>query len=393
MQSPLFDAGKCPLLESPGVRTHEKGTSIMQAITKLTLPITALTLASAASAQGVQLNEIYVSHSGTDDQEYVELIGAPGASLDNLMILIVEGDAGSSVALLDRAWDLSGNVIPADGYFVVGGDAVPDLDLSVGATNLIENGSDTFYLLEAADVAAVSALLGTDVRTDPLLTTTVIPTLGTVLDSVALIDGDAGDLVFDGAVTYGPDGSFLPAGIFRGYDAPNNWCPNIFLDFDDVANLAEVRTPGGQNVNCDSAINEYCVAQVNSQGCTPLLSVSGAPSATLGSNFQIGASQLRSNSFALLIYSTTGGAATPFNGGTLCLAAGSVLRTPAQFTGGALGTPCDGLADFDFNSYIAGGSDAALVEGQDVYVQYWSRDDQAAPASNLTSALVFNIGA
>ena len=45
--------------------------------------------ASAASAQ-VTLNEIYISTTGTDIAEFIELKGAPGTSLAGYMVLVVE---------------------------------------------------------------------------------------------------------------------------------------------------------------------------------------------------------------------------------------------------------------------------------------------------------------
>ena len=39
-----------------------------------------------------RLNEIYSSHTSTDDQEFVEIHGIPGGPLTNVMLLVVEGD-------------------------------------------------------------------------------------------------------------------------------------------------------------------------------------------------------------------------------------------------------------------------------------------------------------
>ncbi len=227
--------------------------------------LAASALATVAGAQTVHLNEIYASHSGTDDQEYIELIGTPGMSLDGIVVGIVEGDAGSSCAFcLDRAWDLSGMVMPASGYFVLGNSGVTPLDLDIGASNIIENGTETFYLISTNDPAAILALVGTTV--DAGGGQSILPNFGTILDAVGMTDGGASDVVFDGAPAVGPDGSFLPAGIYRGGDWPSCWCFDAFLDFDDVANADQPRTPGAPNSACAEsvAINELYVSHAGS---------------------------------------------------------------------------------------------------------------------------------
>ncbi len=198
----------------------------------------------------VHINEIYASHASTDDQEFIELIGNPGYSLDFHLVLVVEGDSASA-GTLDRAFVLTGHTIPSDRFFVLGNTAVANLDLDIGSDNVIENGTDTFYLVNAvnqAGVDAITALLGGDV--DPEDDgTSVIPTLSIVLDAVAMVDGGFPDTdtIYDDVPTVGPDGSFLPAGIFRDGDYTAKFQKDFFLDFDDEANFNVPRTPGTTN--------------------------------------------------------------------------------------------------------------------------------------------------
>ncbi len=202
------------------------------------------------------LNEIYISHDGTDDMEYVELIGSGGQPLDGYLVCVVEGD-GSGAGTLDRAYDLTGQTMPMDGYFVLGDTAEPATDLDIGASNTLENGTNTFYLVFTNDVSAVTALLGTDVDSDDDLVTD-LTTVAFIVDSVGVADGGFGgagtDMIFDGATVVGPDGSFGPAGIFRDGDHPGAWCNTDFLDFDDVANTDLPRTPGALNIACPPAM-------------------------------------------------------------------------------------------------------------------------------------------
>lgn len=211
----------------------------------LTCFLATLVVALPALGQDLSLNEIYISHTGTDDHEFVELIGTPGTSLDNVLVLVVEGD-NTVKGNLDRVWDLTGNVMPADGYFVLGDNAVANLDFSTGNSNTIENGTETIYLLLATDPAAVDALLGDNVSNGD--GTTSLPGMGTLLDIVGVRDDDfSTDETYDGALTIGPDGSNVPAGIYRSTDAPNYWGESDFLDFDDVAGTNMIQTPGEAN--------------------------------------------------------------------------------------------------------------------------------------------------
>ncbi len=202
----------------------------------------------------VYFNEIYGSHAGTDNLEFIELISAtPGIPLTNLMVLIVEGD-GAAAGTLDFAVDLSGIALPpTDLYPLIGNTAVPGIDLDLGPSNAIENGTQTYYLLDAgnpATVVTVLGLLGTNVSSGP--NSTILSEIGTIVDRVA--QADAGyltgvDTIFDFAEPVGPDLSFLPAGMYRGGDFPNPWC-SAFLDFDPLANQLQPRTPGAPNAPC-----------------------------------------------------------------------------------------------------------------------------------------------
>ena len=169
---------------------------------------------ASAQAQDLYLNEIYASHASTDDQEFIELYGTGGASLDDIMVLIVEGDGGGA-GNLDRAWDLSGNVMPGDGYFVLGVDAVANNDFNIGTDNQVENGTETIYLLAAANVGAVTSLLGSDLDSDNdgvYDAGLEISGLGTILDVVAMVDSGygSGDQVYDGATVVWSGRDVLP---------------------------------------------------------------------------------------------------------------------------------------------------------------------------------------
>jgi hypothetical protein len=189
------------------------------------ITVAALALLPALASAQVHINEIYASHSGTDNLEYIELVGTPGASLTGYLVLIVEGD-GAAAGTIDRVWDLSGLTVPVDGYFVLGDTAEPAKDFDIGVSDRIENGTETFYLVFTATPASVTALLNTAGDPDGDLITT-IGGVSTIVDLVGLADGGittGTDKVYDGAEVIGPDQkSFLPAGIYTGADVAGDW--------------------------------------------------------------------------------------------------------------------------------------------------------------------------
>ncbi|HVS10460.1 MAG TPA: hypothetical protein VMS76_11345 [Planctomycetota bacterium] len=134
----------------------------------------------------------------------------------------------------------------------------------------------------------------------------------------------------------------------------------------------------------------YCTAKVTSSGCVPAIDFSGLPSAGAGSGFLITASQIEPQKSGLFFYGKSGPAAFPFQGGTLCVNPPQT-RTPVQDSGGA--ALCSGTYSIDFNTHIAGGSDPALVAGQQVHGQYWFRDPgfPAPDNTGFTNAIEFTI--
>jgi hypothetical protein len=139
---------------------------------------------------------------------------------------------------------------------------------------------------------------------------------------------------------------------------------------------------------CSGHAQTYCSGMMNSQGCTPSLFFSGAPSASAGSGFVLRTSGLVPNKVGLYFYSKTGAASIPFAGGLLCVAP-PVTRTSAVSFGGS--GPCSGQLNFDFNAHIAAGTDPGLVNGATVWVQAWARDPAAASGISTSNALRFTI--
>jgi hypothetical protein len=139
----------------------------------------------------------------------------------------------------------------------------------------------------------------------------------------------------------------------------------------------------------------YCTAKTNSCGQRPVIGSAGQPSASASSGFEVLAAGVRAQKHAVLLYTDAGRGSFPFSGGTLCLAAISLSKTPAVQE--ALGTPaqCDGMLLIDMNAFAAGqlgGTPLASlsVPGTQVNCQWWGRDTQAH-GTLLSNALEYVI--
>jgi len=311
-------------------------------------------LAASATAQ-IQFNEVFVSHTGTDDREFIEVRGPAGASLAGYMICILEGDSTSSFGALDVAIDLSAGVLGANGLYTVGSStvipAVDQIATGPGAppnTNLFENGTNTFYLIQTTNVAGVQALLGSDLRNGGMGTVTTLATdpAITIRDLVAMTDSGAGDVTFDGAQVF-VDGTFLPAGIVRCGDAPFGWNTQV-LDFDFVPSAGYIDvSPGSANPNCSLTLGTpYCFGDGaglacpcannstpgNGEGCLNSLGTGGkllaTGSASLASDSVVLSGSGMPNSSALYFQGTSqqgGGLGVAFGDGLRC-ASGAIVR-------------------------------------------------------------------
>ena len=104
-------------------------------------------LVGAAQAQ-VVINEVDADQVGTDAAEFIELYGAPGQSLNGMVMVWFNGANGTSYKTID----LSGNVIPASGYFVLGNAGVANVNITF-AGNTLQNGADGIAIYTATAAA------------------------------------------------------------------------------------------------------------------------------------------------------------------------------------------------------------------------------------------------
>lgn len=195
----------------------------------------AAALAATASAQTI--NEIRIDQPGSDNDEYFELAGTPGMALDGLTYIVI-GDFPSGA--VEAVVDLTGQVIPASGYFVAAEGTFTIGTADMTTTIDFENSDNVTHML----VQGFTGVKGDDIDTDDdgvidnVLWTNVV-------DSVALEETDpavAGDLLYSDTIV-GPDGSFVPAHVFRT-DAAGLTAWNIG-EFGDLT----IDTPGAANGN------------------------------------------------------------------------------------------------------------------------------------------------
>ena len=213
------------------------------------------------AAPAVTINEVRVDQASSDNDEYVELLAAPGTVLDGLTYIVI-GDGTGGAGSVECAFDITGTV-GAAGIFLIAEDTftlngvTPDqvVDTSDYTSSLaFENGDNVTHML----VYAFGGAFGDDVDADDDGTMDNTPWLELV-DGVALIattdttDGDYNVVYSPNQV--GPNGDFMPAHI---YNCGGSW---LIGDF----GLGVNDTPGAEN-DCPIG-SSYCFGDATSCPC------------------------------------------------------------------------------------------------------------------------------
>lgn len=165
-------------------------------------------------AEAVLINEIRIDQTGADDDEYFELAGTPGESLDDLSYLVI-GDTGTTNSgIVESVTPLSGFTIGSNGYFFI---AENKLGLGVmadsTATLYFENNDNVTHLLVTNFTGSKDDDL--DIGDDGVLDTTPWQN---ILDSIALIKIFGSEDQVYSPTQIGPASSSVPAHVFRdGY--------------------------------------------------------------------------------------------------------------------------------------------------------------------------------
>jgi uncharacterized protein len=162
-----------------------------------------------------QLSEIRIDQPGTDLDEYLELSGQAGTSLDGLSLLVI-GDGTGGSGVVENVVSLAGQSIGTSGLFVVAESTftLGTADLVVGASGLNFENSDNVTHLLVRDFTGTN---GQDLDTNDDGVLDVTPWTE-VVDRVALILQDNPPSSTEwhyGPPTVGPDGAFVPGHVFR----------------------------------------------------------------------------------------------------------------------------------------------------------------------------------
>jgi len=330
------------------------------------LPLVGLTGTVAAQT----INEIRIDQPSSDTDEYFELAGARGDSLDGLTYIVI-GDGSGGSGVVEAVADLTGSTIGASGLFVAA-----ESSFSLGTADLtttldFENGDNVTHLLVRDFTGAKNDDLDTD--DDGVLDSTP---WSEILDCVALLDEvGGGDLVYCDT-TVGPDGPFVPGHVFNCADA-GGWQIGLFepVGGDD--------TPGGDNpCSSDGEFTTYCVSFPNS------VSVDGAKigwqgSGNISDNDTVVTVMDCPDNWGLFFFGDAEDLVFPFGNGALCVAPPLTRWTVSKAAGNQNSYALD---------FAGSGHEAGFMVGETKYIQYWYRDAGQGAGNNTSDALAVTFG-
>ncbi|OUW04256.1 MAG: hypothetical protein CBD11_00775 [Phycisphaera sp. TMED151] len=213
----------------------------------------------------VYINEVRRDEPGADNNDYVEVRGPSGQSMDGISLIIIGDGAGGS-GVVEEVINLSGLVVGSDGAllicedtFTLGPIALADL-IPEGGVNLENSDNITLAL-----VTNFSGSLDQDLDTDDNGTLDATPWLG-VVDAVGSVENtdtpptgtEWSYATSLGGEDIGPDTTFAPAHIWR---CPDSLAWNIGFFGSDQGELQD--TPGVGNLDCDGGEPNNCPEDVD----------------------------------------------------------------------------------------------------------------------------------
>ncbi|MFM7809952.1 MAG: hypothetical protein ACKPEA_18790, partial [Planctomycetota bacterium] len=219
-------------------------------------------------------NEIRIDQVGSDTDEYVELAGAPGTSLNDLTYIVLgDGTSTTKSGVVECIIPLTGKTIPANGIFLIAGTANSGNANADGIafgqagdfqTNLMifENSDHVTHMLVRGFTGTATTGQDIDNNDDGVLD---VKPWASVADSVGFVKTAATGPIKDGTVgewTYqvaneiggntpmvGPDTNFVPGHIYR-CSPQGSWKVGFF---DPVsAGSSNKDTPKAVNPECSS---------------------------------------------------------------------------------------------------------------------------------------------
>lgn len=212
------------------------------------------------------INEIRVDQGGSDTDEYFEIQGTPGASLDGLWYIVIgdhssdqgAGGNGSRSGQVEYALNLTGSSIPADGFFLAATSSFGTVlsgSVDLTASLIFENSDNVTHMLVRDFTGAQGDALDSGTP-DGVIDVTP---WSAVIDSISLIENfnppatnqDEFDYSGQFGPGVGPDGNFVPGHVYRTNDGGSAWGVGLF---DTVIGPGPNDTPGYSNVPTPGAL-------------------------------------------------------------------------------------------------------------------------------------------
>ncbi|MDP0500449.1 MAG: hypothetical protein Q7P63_10145 [Verrucomicrobiota bacterium JB022] len=244
-------------------------------------------LAAPLHGQAV-ISELRIDQNSTDDDEFFELAGTPGASLDGLTYLVI-GDGSGGSGVIESVTSLAGQVIPASGYFVAA-----ESTFTLGTPDLVanlnfENSDNLTHLL----VSGFTGSNGQDLDTDDDGMLDVTPWTS-IVSSIGLFAGMPGEFLY-GDLFIGPDGSFVPGSVQRNADGGYSVVAfsNLAANTPGAANPAATSVSYSENPTlAPTEIDEVTIMQIQGNGYTSprvgdVVRFSGVVTLIAGNNFWV----------------------------------------------------------------------------------------------------------
>ncbi len=212
-----------------------------------------------AGGPGAIINEIRIDQPGADNDEYFELRGTPGESLDGISYVVIGDLPGATPPTqnggVEFVLDLTGYAFDGNGLFLVAKStfSLPATPNLIAALNF-ENFDNVTHLL----VTDFTGAVGDDLDTNDDGTLDITP-WNTMLDSVALVavtepDGITADFYYSDVVV-GPDAGAVPGHIWR--------CVNTLLwNIGPYDPLDGADTPGAPNPECAGGGGDILISEV-----------------------------------------------------------------------------------------------------------------------------------
>jgi len=208
------------------------------------------------------INEIRIDQAGADNDEYFELSGTPGESLDGISYIVI-GDGAGGNGTVEHVLDLTGFVFNSNGLFTVAESTFSLANADLTASLNFENSDNVTHLL----ATNFSGTTGDDLDTDDDGVIDFTP-YDEIISSVALIETPgSGDTIYS-TVHVGPDGTFVPGHVFLCSDGWQIGGFDIALDTDSAASTNTC----SNNDPVDREVIERSIPEIQSnQNSTPFV--------------------------------------------------------------------------------------------------------------------------